>query len=429
MNWEQFQFDPQYERAAHLIMYYFSHPDLLKLCRMYLTPKVHKNPLGWREICANPQWITSIASYSVHIMLYPLLIKLPSYIESSTELICHIQNSTFNDECVLLQADIENMYPSIDTHDGLSTLHEILEIDNTYNKHQRDIIINLTEWVLTNNYMTFDDQVYKQLNGTSMGTSLSVTYACLYIGHKEKQAISLFKYRKFNDPLLYKRLIDDCAGIFSNHNHAQFFMQMMEHVTNDKIKFEYKISDTELIFLDMNIYKDKYFKTNNTLSTKLFQKENNKYLFIPPFSSHSPSIYKAWITDYIIRIRILCSHDEDYQQYKQLFYIRLIERGYTPKFLNKIFEKQHNRLQIINKIITKYQLKKETRYKTKSIKPFMRIPYDIRTKMLKNKIKQCLKPDNNIKQDIHYKHMFPTDNIQINLITNKSLSQYLTQSK
>ena len=101
-------------------------------------------------------------------MLYPLLIKLPSYIESSTELICHIQNSTFNDECVLLQADIENMYPSMDTHDGLSTLHEILEIDNTYNKHQRDIIIHLTEWVLTNNYMTFDEQIYKQLNGTSI---------------------------------------------------------------------------------------------------------------------------------------------------------------------------------------------------------------------------------------------------------------------
>ena len=44
MNWSQFCFDPQYERAARLIMFYFSHPDLLKLCRLYLTPKVHKYP-------------------------------------------------------------------------------------------------------------------------------------------------------------------------------------------------------------------------------------------------------------------------------------------------------------------------------------------------------------------------------------------------
>ena len=277
-------------------------------------------------------------------MLYPLLIKLPSYIESSTELICQIKDSTFNDECVLLQADIENMYPSIDTQDGLSTLHEILEIDNTYNKHQQDIIINLTEWVLTNNYMTFDNHIYKQLNGTSMGTSLSVTYACLYIGYKEQQAINLFKFRKFNDPLLYKRLIDDCAGIFHNHTHAQNFMQIMEQLTNEKIRFEYIISDKELTFLDMKIFKDNSFKTNNKLATILFQKENNKYLFIPPFSEHAPCIYKAWITDYTIRIRILCSHDKDYQSYKQLFYTRLIERGYKKKFLQKIFDKQHNRL-------------------------------------------------------------------------------------
>ena len=277
MNWTQFSFDPQYERAAHLIMYYFSHPDLLKLCRLYLTPKVHKIPLGWREICANPKWITSIASYSVHIMLYPLLIKLPSYIESSTELICSIKNNTFNDECVLLQADIENMYPSIDTQDGLSTLHEILKIDNTYNNHQQSIILNLTEWVLTNNYMTFQNQIYKQLNGTSMGTSLSVTYACLYMGHKEQQAINCFKLRKLNDPLLYKRLIDDCAAIFCDYDQAALFMQMMEKVTNDKIKFEDKISNTELTFLDMKLYKDHTFKTNNQLSTIIYPK-----LFSPP---------------------------------------------------------------------------------------------------------------------------------------------------
>jgi hypothetical protein len=43
----------------------------------------------------------------------------------------------------------------------------------------------------------------------------------------------------------------------------------------------------------MKIFKDEGFKTNNKLSTILFQKENNKYLFIPPFSEHSQSIYKA----------------------------------------------------------------------------------------------------------------------------------------
>ena len=38
-----------------------------------------------------------------------------------------------------------------------------------------------------------------------------------------------------------------------------------------------------------------------------------------------------------------------------------------------------------------------------------------------------MKPDNNIKQDIHYKYLFPTENTQINPITNKCLALHITK--
>jgi hypothetical protein len=102
--------------------------------------------------------------------------------------------------------------------------------------------------------------------------------------------------------------------------HARDFMNTLEHVTNDKIKFDCKISTEDLVFLDVTIFKGKDFKRTNTLSSKLYQKANNKYLFIPSFSSHPASVYKAWIEDYIKRIRILCSTDQDYEYFKSLFY-------------------------------------------------------------------------------------------------------------
>jgi hypothetical protein len=77
----------------------------------------------------------------------------------------------------------------------------------------------------------------------------------------------------------------------------------------------------------------------------------------------------------------------------------------------------------------KYQNKKENINNTNNNKPFIRLPQDIRIKNLKNQTRQCLKPDKNTKQDIHYNDIFPTGNIQINMITNKSLALYLTQSK
>jgi hypothetical protein len=80
-------------------------------------------------------------------------------------------------------------------------------------------------------------------------------------------------------------------------------MNTLEHITRDKIKFVCKISVEDLVSLDVTIFKGKDFKRTNTLSSKLYQKANNKYLFIPPFSSHPASVYKAWIEDYIKHIR------------------------------------------------------------------------------------------------------------------------------
>ena len=76
----------------------------------------------------------------------------------------------------------------------------------------------------------------------------------------------------------------------------------------------------------------------------------------------------------------------------------------------------------------RYQNKKEKLNDVNKNKPFIQLPQDIRIKKLKYQIIKCLKPDKHLKQDIHYNDMFPTGNIQTNMITNKSLSLYLTNA-
>ena len=430
LDWSQFEFEPQYNEITHLIMYYFSHPDLIKLCRLKLLPKVHKTPMDWREICAKPKWITSIGSLVVHLLLYPLLQEIPSYIHNSNEIIIELLEKEFSDDCALLQADIESMYPSIDIEDGLNTLEIILSRDGRYTSQVQELILNITEWVLYNNYMSYKDRVYKQINGTSMGTSLSVTYSCLYISHKENQAIDLMKFRKLKDPLLYKRLIDDCAGIFIDEMHARTFMQTLEHVTNDKIKFDYKISNDELIFLDMMIFKGEDFSQTNILSTRLYQKANNKYLFIPPFSAHSVSVYRAWIEDYIKRIRILCSKDQEFEYYNTLFYNRLLDRGFQEKHIKVIFDKKYNRNALIRNIIDR-ALDKKTKniidsYSTQDIRHAMILPGDYRINRIMPRIKRLMRHDKHlVRFDEHYGKLFPNKQTRIRVKINKNLEQLL----
>jgi hypothetical protein len=45
----------------------------VRICRLYLLPKIHKIPLSWREICSSPRWITFLISMFIDLILQPLL--------------------------------------------------------------------------------------------------------------------------------------------------------------------------------------------------------------------------------------------------------------------------------------------------------------------------------------------------------------------
>ena len=83
---------------------------------------------------------------------------------------------------MFIQANVVSMYPSIKIQDGLKTLDNELE-EHHYKPTDKALILKTTEWVLRNNYMTFNNEIYLQRDGTAMGSSLSVTYACLYMAH------------------------------------------------------------------------------------------------------------------------------------------------------------------------------------------------------------------------------------------------------
>ena len=59
------------------------------------------------------------------------------------------------------------------------------------------------------------------------------------------------------------------------------------------IKFTYEISDTELTFLDVTLYKGERFESTNILDLKTHVKATNKQLYVHSTSYHPPSTIKA----------------------------------------------------------------------------------------------------------------------------------------
>ena len=141
-----------------------------------------------------------------------------------------------------MQADVEALYPSIRIEDALASLNQTL-LKTAIEPQERNLIIRLTKWVLTNNYMEFNNKIYIQTNGTAIGTPLAVTYAGLFMADIETRALNKIQLYKLPEPILYKRLMDDLASIHVNKTSAQNFIDTLKQVFPDQIKFAYEVSD------------------------------------------------------------------------------------------------------------------------------------------------------------------------------------------
>ena len=138
---------------------------------------------------------------------------------------------------------------------------------------------------------------------------------------------------------LYKRFIDDLIILVDSRTHAQWFLDRLGEM-HPAIKLDVKVSDTSVDFMDVTIFKSSKFDTTGQLSTKLFQKKLNAFLYIHPRSMHPPHIFPAFIRERLLAIRKFCSEEEDFVWAKANFKERLLKRGYSEDMLKTVFGKE-----------------------------------------------------------------------------------------
>ena len=154
----------------------------------------------------------------------------------------------------------------------------------------------------------------------------------------------------------------------------------------------------------------------------------NKYLFLPFQSAHPLSVFKAWITCYIQRIRVLCSIDEMFETHKEKFRNRLKRRGYPIKLLDQIFGEQHSR----NILLLKQQTrtKRNNNSNNEAYKAAFILPLCKYTERIKQPIKKCLRITTAFQQDPHFKDILGDRKTPMIIYdTQKNLSQILIRAK
>ncbi len=295
----------------------------------YLTMKMHKPTISGRPIVNCRFTMTYHASVYLDNILKPIVKKLPTVVHNTIEVLLKVEHLTVTPHSTIFCADIQNLYPSIPHEYGIQAVKSIMQ---QHKLHNIEFHLDLLHWVLTNNYISYQNQTYLQSNGTAMGTPCAPNYANIVLYYLESSIINSFPRGSIQ---LYCRFLDDLFIVFENFTYAQDYNQRF-NVVHPKIKLSWE-NDTSPkcgVFLDLTLQIQ-----GNRITTKLYQKPTNKYLYIPTTTAHHRHIIVNFIQNELKRYKLYCSDPNDENSCRILFYKRLLSRGYPSSFLLSIFER------------------------------------------------------------------------------------------
>ena len=91
-------------------------------------------------------------------------------------------------ETLLCTVDVVGLYPNIPHKEGLEALKTVLDgrEDKTVSTES---LIELTQCVLKNNIFKHNSQIYRQLQGTAIGTKMAPSYAIIFMSMLEQKLL------------------------------------------------------------------------------------------------------------------------------------------------------------------------------------------------------------------------------------------------
>ena len=149
----------------------------------------------------------------------------------------------------------------------------------------KNILKKLLEFATSQSIFIFNGNLYNQVDGISMGSSLSPVYANTFMCFKEVEWLENCPL-EFN-PLFYRRYVDDTFLMFKENADVAKFLEYLNG-KHPNIRFTCEIENNgKLPFLDILICKN-----NGNISTSVYRKPTFTGLGLSWFS-FCPDIYKV----------------------------------------------------------------------------------------------------------------------------------------
>jgi hypothetical protein len=212
-----------------------------------------------------------------------LHIPLPNVfnVSNTTQLIDDLLSIPQKPCTKLASLDIENMYSKIPTNKLIPIIKEI-SIRNQLYKKVTNEIITITQTVLQQNYLTFNNNTYSQHIGLAMGAPSSGILSEIYLQSLEHTTI--YDILTQHNVAGYFRYVDDILLVYDeNTTDIHKVHETFNHI-NPTIKFSLETeNDCNINFLDISIN-----NRGNQLTFNIYRKPTTTDIIIPVDSCHPP---------------------------------------------------------------------------------------------------------------------------------------------
>lgn len=301
--------------------------DAREPCPFYIIPKLHKPRLGSRPITAQHSYMLAPLSNALSKVLQVEVDKHPEIAKDSKVVMQRIEDIRILNSTIFVTYDVEQLYPSIDLSDAIQTLERSLPCM----RRNKGFWTKILKLIMYNNYVTADEDIYRQMKGTATGTQVAPPFANLYLYFKFKPILA--KHHIF----FQSRYIDDGLLICPPSIDVNLLIRQLQAVTN--LKLTYETSPQQAVYLDLVIYKGLRYNLARKFDVKTFFKPTNKFLYLPFNSNHPTAHKKGVIKGEAIRCLRGCSDKAHWFQALRIIYSGMMARGYHPVIIKKELKK------------------------------------------------------------------------------------------
>ena len=221
--------------------------------RMYGVPKIHKKDNPLRPILsminapqhAMAKWLTEV--------LQPVVSKFSTHTIKDAFEFCEIieefgREKDFSSEgSFMCSFDVVSLYTNIPLEETIDICLNTLYRDESIKKPSipETLLRKLLLKATTEVEFSFDNMMYRQVDGVAMGSPLGPILANIFVGFYES------KIKDEDMPLLYHRYVDDTYSIFENTRASDDFLNILNNL-HPALKFTAETEkDNKLPYLEV----------------------------------------------------------------------------------------------------------------------------------------------------------------------------------